>query len=112
MAQTQREADALVETSQSPPPILPAAQFFHEPKSPLGRASAEVSPIRSYSLPVVPHVARPDPMPIAKSYNAGQEKKMHQTSTRIMRTNPDGRPFAKVRQLYHPSLASIKLTSL
>ena len=34
----------------------------------------------------------------ARNENDSTEKKMHQTSTRIMRTNPDGRPFANVCQ--------------
>lgn len=96
MAQAHKGTDSTIGSKQGPPPILPGAEYFHEPASNVDRVTSETAPTRTNSMSAVPLVTRPDPMPATKSYNAGQEKKMHQTSTRIMRTNPDGRPFAKV----------------
>lgn len=84
---------------------LPPAQFFHEPSTgPAAMYPTTGPPRRQIAMPqAAPQqddIAKVPPRPVpsrsANSNSSIQEKKMHQTSTRIMRTNPDGRPFANV----------------
>lgn len=92
---------------------LPDADYFFEPLDedegdPDGPTDSTTRPtIRSDRSGSVPIVAYASPSPASTKLPTmslqtsrmsanNQEKKMHQTSTRIMRTNPDGRPFASV----------------
>jgi hypothetical protein len=85
---------------------IPSATYFYEPdldaEDLKGKKSQFSTPQRVATpvavSPVAPAVSDvPEAIPPQIPPGAVKEKKMHQSSTRIMKVTPDGRPFATVR---------------
>ncbi|CCG83180.1 Developmental regulator FlbA [Taphrina deformans PYCC 5710] len=110
-------------------PFMDSSHFYEPDEDDGGREMAQMTKkVEGLNRPTLNGPSRSDSLPIIKSADSEQmrtpartsspanglrsnhEKKMHQTSTRIMRTNPDGRPFASdFHDLFSTLMVSLDL---